>query len=302
MFRIARLLVPLTTIAALAAVAMLLLPRGAAGGERTPTHVAATSPDPHPFGHDAIIEQPVHGNVQVYFGNIAVHNVIEGDLLVYGGDVTVRAPGRITGKLIHGGGNVVGAEGRAGRIYSMSSLEGATATLTTTAVVLSLLFVWLVTAVIVTLANDREIRYSSIEIRSSPLHCFALGLVALTSFVWTAIVFSYLVPFLLGIPLLAALGVFAILTKVYGMVAVFHAIGTLVAGSRTREQLASRKWLRGDIAMVVIGVVILGAIRMIPVVGPIVWGGASVFGVGVALATKFGRREPWFLAWRPAEA
>ena len=29
---------------------------------------------------------------------------------------------------------------------------------------------------------------------------------------------------------------------------------------------------------------------------------ASIFGIGVALATKFGRREPWFLAWRPAEA
>ena len=302
MFRIARLLIPLTSIAALAVVTMLLLPRGAAGDERTPTHLTTTSHDQYLFGRDAVIEQPVQGNVQVYFGNIDVHNVIEGDLLVYGGDVTVRAPGRITGKLIHGGGNVNGAEGRAGRVYSMSSLEGATATLTTTAVVLSLLFVWLVTAVIVTLANDREIRYSSVEIRSSALHCFALGLVALTSFVLTAIVFSYLVPFLIGIPLLAALGVFAILTKVYGMVAVFHAVGTLVAGSRTREQLASRKWLRGDIAMVVIGVLILGAIRMIPVVGPIVWGGASVFGVGVALATKFGRREPWFLAWRPAEA
>ena len=28
----------------------------------------------------------------------------------------------------------------------------------------------------------------------------------------------------------------------------------------------------------------------------------AIFGVGVALATKFGRREPWFLAWRPIEA
>jgi hypothetical protein len=75
-----------------------------------------------------------------------------------------------------------------------------------------------------------------------------------------------------------------------------------VAGSRTRAQLASRRWIRGDLAMVVIGVVILGAIRLIPVVGTIVWSCASVFGIGSALATKFGRREPAFLAWRPAEA
>ena len=140
------------------------------------------------------------------------------------------------------------------------------------------------------------------EVRTSALHCFVLGLVALTSFVLTAIAFSYLVPYVIGIPLLAALAVFAILTKVYGMIAMFHAVGTLIAGSRTRAQLGKRKWLRGDLAMVVIGVLLLGALRLIPVVGPILWSLASIFGVGVALATKFGRREPWFLEFRAAEA
>ena len=93
---------------------------------------------------------------------------------------------------------------------------------------------------------------------------------------------------------------FAVLTKIYGTVALFHAVGTLVAGARTREQLVQRRWFRGDLAMVVAGVLILGAIRLIPVIGTIVWAFASVFGIGVALATKFGRREPWFLAWAPA--
>jgi hypothetical protein len=156
-------------------------------------------------------------------------------------------------------------------------------------------------AVALTLLSGREIRYSSVEMRASALHCFALGLVAVTSFVLTAIVFSYLIPYHVGVPLLFALGVFAILTKIYGTIAVFHAIGTLVAGSRTREQLAGRKWFRGDLAMVVVGVVILGAIRLIPIVGPIIWALASVFGIGTALATKFGRREPWFLTYRAVE-
>jgi len=174
--------------------------------------------------------------------------------------------------------------------------------MTKNAIVASLLLVWLITAIVVTLMSGREIRLSSIEVRSSALHCFVLGLVALTSFVLSAIAFSYLVPYVVGIPLLAALAVFAILTKVYGMIAMFHAIGTIVAGSRNREQLAKRKWLRGDLAMVVIGVLLLGAIRLIPAIGTIVWGLASVFAVGTALATKFGRREPWFLEWRAANA
>jgi hypothetical protein len=174
----------------------------------------------------------------------------------------------------------------------------ATALMQKTAVIASLLAIWMFAAVALTLLSGREIRYSSLEMRASALHCFALGLVAVTSFILTAIVFDYLIPFHVGIPLLFALGVFAILTKIYGTIAVFHAIGTLVAGARTREQMASRKWVRGDLAMVVIGVIILGAIRLIPIVGPIIWALASVFGIGTALATKFGRREPWFLAYR----
>ena len=182
---------------------------------------------------------------------------------------------------------------------SSVTFSQAASMMTRTAVSVSLLFVWIITAIVVTLMSGREIRYSSIELRTSPLHCFALGLVAVTSFVLTAILFSYLIPFVVGIPLLVALSVFAVLTKVYGTIAVFHAVGTIVAGARSRDDMARRRWLRGDLAMVVIGVLLLGAIRLIPIVGPIVWGIASVFGVGTALATKFGRREPWFLVWRP---
>lgn len=188
------------------------------------------------------------------------------------------------------------------RVRGPLTVEGATAMMQNTAVIAALLAVWMFAAVALTLLSGREIRYSSVEMRASALHCFALGLVAVTSFVLTAIVFSYLIPYHVGVPLLFALGVFAILTKIYGTIAVFHAIGTLVAGSRTREQLSNRRWFRGDLAMVVVGVVILGAIRLIPIAGPIIWALASVFGIGTALATKFGRREPWFLAYRAVES
>lgn len=180
--------------------------------------------------------------------------------------------------------------------------EMAASMIENTAVKVSLLFVWILAAVVLTLVSGREVRYSSIEVRSAPLHCFALGLVAVTSFVLTAILFSYLIPYFVGLPLLVALGLFALIAKIYGMIAVFHTVGTLIAGARSREQLAQRRWLRGDLVMVLIGVLLLGAVRLIPVAGTTVWALASIFGVGTALATKFGRREPWFLTWRPAEA
>jgi hypothetical protein len=291
-----RLVVPLMAIVATIALVMVVSPTDASAERRL-------GGDTYVFGGDVRIDQPVSGSVQVYKGNVTVANVIAGDLLVLGGTVTFLGAGRVNGDLIYGASKVSNAGDRVrGHIYPFLSLEGAAASMTKNAVVASLLLVWVIVAVIVTLISGREVRTSSVEVRTSALHCFVLGLVALTSFVLTAIAFSYLVPYVIGIPLLAALVVFGVLTKVYGMIAVFHAIGTLVAGARNRQQLASRKWLRGDLAMVVIGLLILGAIRLIPSVGPLVWSLSSVFGVGVALATRFGRREPWFLAYRAAEA
>ena len=294
MFR--RAVVPVMALAALLSFFIVIAPHDATGEERIGS-------DTYVFGHDATIDKPLAGSLQIYNGNVTVANTIEGDLLVGLGSVQFTGAGRVEGNLIYMASRISGAENRVrGHIYPFLSLEGAAASMTNNAVIASLLLLWLIAAIVVTLMSGREVRLSSVEVRTSALHCFVLGLVALTSFVLTAIAFSYLVPYVIGIPLLAALGVFGILTKIYGMIAVFHAIGTLVAGSKSRQQLASRKWLRGDLTMVVIGVLILGAVRFIPTVGLIVWGLASVFGVGVALATRFGRREPWFLEFRPAEA
>jgi hypothetical protein len=294
MFR--RFVVPLTVLAALVALFAVVLPMGAQGESRTAS-------DTHFVNENATIDEPVFGTVQLYGGTLIVRELIAGDLLVIGGKVTFTGNGRVQGNLIHAGAKLTGEEGRVGgRVYPLASLEGAAGALTKNAIIASLVLVWLIAAIVVTLMSGREIRLSSVEVRTSALHCFVLGLVAFTSFVLTAIAFSYLVPYVVGIPLLAALAVFALLTKIYGMIAVFHAAGTLIAGARSRNQLERRTWLRGDLAMVVIGVLLLGALRFIPVVGTLLWSLSSIFGVGVALATKFGRREPWFLEFRPANA
>ena len=290
-----RLIVPLTTLAALVALFAVVSPTGASGQSRVA--------DRQYINEIVTIDQPVVGTVQVYGGALTIAQEITGDLLVMGTTVRFVGAGRVRGSIIHAGAKIQGAEGRvSGRISPLTSLEGAAGAVTKSVIIASLLVVWLLVAIVITLMSGREIRFSSVELRTSALHCFVVGLVAMTSFVLTAIAFSYLVPYIVGIPLLAALTVFGILTKTYGMIAIFHAVGTLVAGSKTRGQLGRRKWLRGDLAMVVIGVLLLGAIRLIPVVGTILWSVASVFGVGVALATKFGRREPWFLEYRTANA
>jgi hypothetical protein len=291
-----RLLIPLMSVMALVALFCSIMPTGASAERRL-------AGDTYIYDENLTLSEPVAGNLQVYGSEVVVANVISGDLFVVAGTIAFTGAGRVDGDLIYAGSKVSNAQDRVrGGIYPLFSVEGAVASITKSAVVASLLLAWLVVAVVVTLMSGREVRASSIEVRTSALHCFVVGLVAVTSFVLTAIAFSYLIPYMVGIPLLAALAVFVVLTKVYGMIAMFHAVGTLVAGARSREQLSSRKWLRGDLAMVVIGLLILGAIRFVPGIGTVVWGLTSVFGVGVALATRFGRRDPWFLEFRAVEA
>ena len=164
MSRIARLLVPLTTIAALTVVVMLLAPIGAIGNERQ--SMTSIGSDQYLFGRDGVVDHSVKGNVQVYGGNVVVQQPIEGDLLVVGGDITIREPGRVTGNVIHAGGSVRGTELVNGRIYSMATLEGAAATIQKTAVVVSLLFVWFIAAIVVTLISGHVV----------PAHCRELPL------------------------------------------------------------------------------------------------------------------------------
>jgi len=277
----------------------------------------STSTDVVGFGRSLTVDKDVRGDIQTMAGSLHLDGVVTGNVTVFGGSVTFGPSARISGDLICLGGTIPSNADAVvgGSIYAPATMQSALATASdektrralsapfsffTLALKVSLLVFWLIAAVLLTLVGGREIRASATELRASPLFTFTLGLVALTSFVLTGIILSYLIPFGVGVPLLALLGAFAFATKVYGMVAVFHLVGGLLIGPRTPADLNRRRWLRGDIAFVAVGLLVLGALRMVPVIGNIIWVLASLFGVGVALATKFGRREPWFLAWRPA--
>jgi hypothetical protein len=316
MSRAGKLIAQLTCAAAILVNVALLIPQGISGESRGTPRVPETKSVYH-FGTDAIIESPIDGNVQVMGGQAVIRSAVHGSVYVFGGNATVAKGGSVSGDVTCIGGKFSGDATRVGgHLYAAGSISdtmevlsqaagptgGYSFSLLAVAVKLSLLCVWLLATIILVLISNREIRASSGEVRLSPFHSFALGLVAYTSFVLTAVAFSYLIPYMIGIPLLAGLAVFAVLTKIYGMIAVFHAVGVIVAGARSRADLDRRRWLRGDMAMALLGLLLLGAIRMIPVLGAVVWMTASLLGIGVALGTKFGRREPWFLVWRPVES
>lgn len=297
---------------ALIVTALLVVASGAwARARQFAVGATATADGDHTaFDEKIVVDGQLNGDVQLVGGELTINGTISGDVVTLGTDINFGPRGRVNGDVVSIGGSVNGAkrESVTGDLVikasettpnsdvSLRSL-GRLSTLSI-ALQLALLLVWLAATVLITLGASKQIRASSLELRGSPLHTLALGLVAFTSFVLTLVVFSLLIPYFVGVPLIVVVSVVAVVAKVYGMVTVFHAVGSRLFGPKTREDVNARNWMRGDLALAVAGLLVLGLIRLIPGVGPFVWMVASLFGVGSALATKFGRREPWFLAVR----
>jgi uncharacterized membrane protein len=282
-------------MAALLALVMVLPPYARGEDAEGALQMNVTS-----FRDDLTVDREVAGSVQSVFGSVTINASVAGDVVVFGGNIHLGPNARVGGEVVAFGGKVTGLEAsRDVTTPARVTLEAMNdpRSVIGYALKLTLLLGWIVASVVLVLINGREVRSAASELLVSPYHTFALGLVAFTSFVLTAVVFSYLVPFMVGIPLLAVLAVLAMMIKIFGLVSVFHAVGSAVARPKNRAELAGRKWFRGDLAMVLLGAIILGALRLLPYVGNFIWIAASLFGVGVALATRFGRREPWFLAW-----
>ena len=290
---------------ALAALAAFAAPFAFANGGRSPLVSV---------GQPIRISEPLGRSVEAIGADVQIDHIVIGDVVVIGGSVRFGEMGYVKGDLVALGsaldpGYSTKVEGRVIRPFWFGTAAQKVGrggdllytldrhfSLLIAAFKLSMLLVWLAIALMFVLATPRALRISSLEVRAGPLHSLVIGLVAFTSFILTAIVFSYLIPYVIGIPLLITLAVVAVVAKVYGMIAVFHAVGTMLFGARTREELDRRRLLKGDLAMVVIGLFVLGLVRMIPVIGGFVWMIASLIGLGIALQTRFGRREPWFLS------
>lgn len=295
---------------ALVAVAALAFPVAEARGGRPPLVSV---------GEPLRISEPLGTSVESIGADVQIDSLVVGDVVVIGGSVRFGEKGYVKGDLVALGSSLDPShaskvEGRVIRPFWIGSAAQKVSrsgdllytldrhfSLLIAAFKLSMLLVWLALALLFVLAAPRALRNSSLEVRAGVLHSLVVGLVAFTSLILTAIVFSYLIPYVIGIPLLISLAVVAVVAKVYGMVVVFHAVGTLLFGARTREELDRRRFVKGDLAMVVLGLCVLGLVRMVPVVGGFVWMIASLAGLGVAFQTRFGRREPWFLSLEASE-
>lgn len=237
------------------------------------------------FGGSVRVRGEVRGSVTALGGAVAVEpgGAVLGDLICFGGSVSEEERERVAGKVVMLGspGRFFGIGGEAPRRGYRQSLRWP----------LVLLLGWLIVTLVVGLAFPGQVAVAAGELARRPFYNGLVGLLGLLALCLSLAASVLLAVVIIGIPLLVIFIVAALVLKVFGMVAVFHLVG-----GRLGRGLSA-----GDpnpLLLTLIGFLAVGLVRLVPVAGMVVWLVASVLGFGVALTTKFGSGQPWFMAGR----
>lgn len=271
------------------------------------------------LGRDLVVAGRALADVAAVGGEVEISGEVTGDVIVLDGGAHLTATARVGGDVFILGGALKTAPGAdiGGRTVAYPDASSAWLALLEAPTLgqsagsplvlgakLALLTAWLALVVVFFATAGRGVLATSESVQKEPFRCFAVGLVGVLAMTLTALFFSLFAAALVGVPLLVLVVLFALVAKLWGMVAVFHALGDwtarrLLSRRSGGRRSSGRRLLPLNAA--VLGLMILGAIKLLPWVGLLVWHVATFIGVGAALSSKLGRREPWFdLAPRPA--
>jgi hypothetical protein len=254
------------------------------------------------IGRDLVVAGEALGDVAAVEGDVEVSGRVDGDVIVVGGDARLLSTARIGGDVHVLGGMINAAPGARteGRMVSyptasstlVTLIEGPSLGLSFASPIvvgtkLALLAAWAALLLLFFAASGRQVLETAGEVRRDPFGSFFVGLTGVLALVLTGLFFSAFTGGLVGVPLLVLVVLLALVLKLWGMVAVFYALGEWVA-----RRLFHRR--PRPLSAATIGLLVLGALKFLPWVGVWTWTAASLIGIGASLASKFGRREPWF--------
>jgi hypothetical protein len=259
-------------------------------------------------GRDLLLQGEARSHVAVLQGSARIAGRVAGDVIVLSGDLTVEPSAEVGGDLFVLGGEVMVAPGGqlGGRVVSFASVSSVWLTLVegpslglsgfspvVLGAKLALLTAWLALLLLLFGSCPLRIMSTSEEVAREPIRSFFVGLVAVLALVLTSVLLSALAAAIVGLPLLALVAIFALILKLWGMVAAFHALGAWVF-----RVVLRRRGL--PLTEATLGLLLLGSLKFLPYVGVWVWTAATLIAVGATLSTKFGHREPWFPALESA--
>ena len=254
------------------------------------------------IGRDLIVAGDALGDVAAVDGSVEVSGRVDGDVVVLGGDARLLPTARIGGD-VHVLGGVIRTSPGARALGRMVSYPTASAAMVTLVegpsmglgfasplvigTKLALLAAWAALLLLLFAASGRQVLETADEVRREPFRNFFVGLTGVLALVLTGLFFSAFTGGLVGVPLLVLVVLLAMVLKLWGMIAVFYALGNWLSWRifhrRPRPLNAAT-----------IGLLVLGAVKFLPLVGVWAWTAATLIGIGASLSSKFGRREPWF--------
>ena len=252
------------------------------------------------LGRDLEVAGEALADVVAVDGTVWISGVVAGDVIVLGGDARLASGARVDGDVFVLGGDVETAPGATlgGRAVAYPSISRAWLTLLEgpslglpagSPIVLgakvALLCGWLTLCLLLFATASREVIATSESVTADPFRNFLVGLTAVLTMVLTAIFLTAVGAAVLALPLLFLVVFAALLLKLWGMVAVFHAVGAWLARRFGRSLV--------PLSAATLGLVALGVVKLLPWLGIWAWTVATFIGVGASLSTKLGRREPW---------
>lgn len=254
------------------------------------------------IGRDLELRGEARSDAVVLNGNARIDGPVVGDVIVLGGDVELGPSARLGGDVFVLGGNVdaeAGAvvEGRTVAyprapssllVLAEAPVLGEAAVSSAGALLnLALLLAWLLVTLVLVAGFDPALTATAQSVLERPFRNFFAGLVAVLAVAVAFAVLTAVAPALVGAPLLAVCGVAILVCKLWGTVAVFLAVGARLLPDRLG--LAGR-----PLAAALCGLLALGLVKMAPYVGGWTWTIVTCVGIGAALDSRLGRRDPWF--------
>ncbi|HVO51582.1 MAG TPA: hypothetical protein VMV60_11355 [Thermoanaerobaculia bacterium] len=266
------------------------------------------------LGRQFFLEGELDGSlVLVGGGHATVSGRIRRDLILLGSDATVQRGARIDGDVLSVGGSLafeenppaVSSDGPGaksspqvgGRVRTVSALEAAVATELQTSPAaslaewpfllsfrLALLFAWLIVAFGLLLAAPRALGAAAAGVPGRGAFLGVFGATAVLTAGFAGALALSLFPSRLALAAGAALLAVLVAAKAWGLAAVFLALGRRLNAAAPRGSA-----LFGDPAAAALGLLALGAASLVPLAGPLLWGAASLVGIGVSFAAAASR-------------
>lgn len=258
------------------------------------------------FGGNVLIEGKVRGDVVVIGGSITISGEVGQSVVGIFSRVIVKPTASITKDLVAVGGTLEKEPGctiggdtiyfqtreLGDRLFRDGHLFKGAFSLSLipiiVAVKLVLIFLWLIVALLGAALFPKPIAMAAGEIRKHFWPALGIGLVGFAVF-WMLLVFAVLLSFILiGIPIALALAMAGFIIGVFGRLAVFYLLGESALRAFGSKNVSA-------MGAVLMGLLVFGLAGFVPVLGFLFTIVMNAVGWGIAIRTKFGSRENWFV-------